>query len=148
LEVNVLMLGDPAALTREAAANFQIIAAAGTPWTRIDVPGADVRAALDPAEWIVDALLGTGARGEVREPFAELIEQINQGAAPVLAVDIPSGLDCDTGRPLGPCIRARQTATFVARKPGFDDPEAASYTGEVTVLPIGVPRQLLAAYNL
>ena len=147
LTVIVLMIGDPAALTREAAANFRIIDAAGTPWTRIDGPSADVRTALESAEWTVDALLGTGAHGEVRAPYAELIEQINQASASVFAVDIPSGLDCDTGRPLGPCIRARQTATFVARKPGFDHPQAAEFTGEVTVLPIGVPRQLLAAYN-
>jgi NAD(P)H-hydrate epimerase len=148
LNVSILMIGDPAALTRDAASNFQIIAAAGTPWTRIDSSHSEGRATLDTAEWIVDALLGTGAQGEVRSPYADMIEQINEAAASVLAVDLPSGLDCDTGRPLGPCIRARQTATFVARKRGFDHPEAASFTGVVTVLPIGVPRQLLAAYNL
>ena len=60
------------------------------------------------------------------------------------AVDLPSGLDCDTGLPLGPCVRADITGTFVARKRGFDRPESAAFTGRVHVLDIGVPRRLLA----
>jgi NAD(P)H-hydrate epimerase len=57
-----------------------------------------------------------------------------------LAIDIPSGLDCDTGIPLGACIRADRTITFVAEKIGFAQPSAAEYLGQVTVGDIGCPR--------
>jgi NAD(P)H-hydrate epimerase len=70
------------------------------------------------------------------------------GVARVFAVDLPSGLDCDTGRPLGPCVRADVTGTFVARKIGFDAPGADEFTGAVHVLDIGVPLRLLADLGL
>ena len=63
-------------------------------------------------------------------------------------MDLPSGLDCDTGQALGSCVRADVTATFVARKVGFDAPAAAPLLGAVHVVGIGVPRNLLAAYGL
>jgi NAD(P)H-hydrate epimerase len=95
----------------------------------------------------VDALLGTGAKGPARGSIATAIEAINaardHGGARVFAVDLPSGLDCDTGQPLGECVRADVTGTFVARKIGFDRPGADTYTGDVHVLDIGVPRALL-----
>jgi NAD(P)H-hydrate epimerase len=65
-----------------------------------------------------------------------------------LAVDLPSGMDCDTGLPPGACVRADVTATFVARKIGFEHPGAAAWTGDVHVLDIGVPRTLLADIGL
>jgi NAD(P)H-hydrate epimerase len=61
----------------------------------------------------------------------------------VLAVDIPSGLDCDTGRPLGPTVRAHHTATFVAQKKGFAEPAAREWLGRVHVLDIGAPRRAI-----
>jgi NAD(P)H-hydrate epimerase len=65
---------------------------------------------------------------------------------PVLAVDIPSGLDCDTGEPLGlACVRATRTVTFVAEKVGFANPIARQYLGQVTVGDIGCPRELIEA---
>jgi NAD(P)H-hydrate epimerase len=66
----------------------------------------------------------------------------------VLAIDLPSGLDCDTGRPLGPCVRAEQTATFVAPKKGFELPESKEWTGAVHVIDIGVPRIILQRRTL
>jgi NAD(P)H-hydrate epimerase len=72
-----------------------------------------------------------------------VIEQLNASALPILAVDLPSGLDCDTGQPAGHTIRSQHTCTFVATKIGFLAPEARQYTGHVHVLDIGVPRKLL-----
>jgi NAD(P)H-hydrate epimerase len=95
------------------------------------------------ADWIVDALLGTGARGEPRPPLDAVIDQINAAAAPTLAIDLPSGLDCDTGEPARHTIRAAQTCTFVAAKPGFLTPGAEQFTGCVHVLDIGAPRRLV-----
>ncbi|MBX3436970.1 MAG: NAD(P)H-hydrate epimerase [Planctomycetaceae bacterium] len=148
-DVHVLLAADPEALTGDAAVNFAILRAAGTPHRVMTEEGHDaVSRRLMSAGWIVDALLGTGAQGVVRGDYATLIEAINSSPAPVLAVDLPSGLDCDLGSPLETCVRADLTATFVARKVGFDVPESRPWTGPVSVLPIGVPRQLLAAYNL
>ncbi len=89
---------------------------------------------------LVDALLGTGVSGEVREPFRGAIQALNRMEAPVLAVDVPSGLDCDTGRPLGEAVRADRTVTFGVNKVGLARPEAANYTGPVEVAPISIPR--------
>jgi NAD(P)H-hydrate epimerase len=91
----------------------------------------------------VDALLGTGTQGAIREPFLSVIQAINDSSAKVLAVDLPSGMDCDTGQPLGACIQADVTATFVARKIGFDAPGASILTGAIHVVDIGVPRRAL-----
>ena len=71
--------------------------------------------ALRQAQWIVDALLGTGASGEPRPPLDLWIEAINQSPAQVLALDVPSGLDCDTGQPARAAVRANCTATFFAQ---------------------------------
>ncbi len=144
-EVRVLLFCDPKTLKGDAAINFQILEAANTP---LEVWAAKVGATplskrLRGADWIVDALLGTGTQGEIRDPFATIIQAINQSSAKVLAVDLPSGMDCDTGQPLGPCVKADVTATFVARKIGFDAPGASNLTGVVHVVDIGVPRCIL-----
>lgn len=98
---------------------------------------------LAAASWIVDALLGTGASGPPAGPIAVAIAAINAArsrGSRVLAVDLPSGLDCDTGRSPGVCVTADVTATFVARKRGFDTPGSEAFTGEVRVIGIGAPR--------
>ena len=100
---------------------------------------------LRSAEWIVDALFGTGLTGPLRPPFDAVVKSINAASAKKLAVDIPSGLDGDTGKPLGETARADHTATFVAPKVGFLAPEASNWLGQVHVLPIGLPRRLLDA---
>ena len=87
---------------------------------------------------IVDGLFGTGLRGQVKHDYKQLIESINALGCPIVAVDIPSGLDCDTGEPLGAAIRATYTVTFVAVKKGFAATGASQYTGEVFLASIGV----------
>jgi len=98
---------------------------------------------VGPISVIVDALLGTGLDSAVRAPLSEVIAWINRRDEPVIAVDIPSGLDCDTGEPLGDAVRAELTVTFVGVKAGFTQPGAAVYTGRIAVVDIGVPRQLV-----
>src|SRR5207249_245677 len=121
LPVSVLLFADPAELTGDAAANFQILKKCGVPIIEfadpVDVARLDGE--LARAAWIVDALLGTGATGEPRPPYDQAIARINAAGKPVLAVDLPSGLDCDTGQPARQTIRATHTCTFVAAKPGF-----------------------------
>jgi len=103
-----------------------------------------VRSEADAADVIVDALLGTGSTGAPRGTIAELIKVAN--AAPRarrVAIDIPSGLDGDTGEVSKPCFRADATVTFVAPKVGFGSPPARAVLGRLVVADIGVPRELI-----
>ena len=97
--------------------------------------------------WIVDALFGTGLDRALAAPFDEIVAVINASQRPVLAIDIPSGLDCDTGQPLGPTMKAAHTATFVAWKKGFLEPAAQPWIGEVHVIGIGAPKKLVDQFR-
>ena len=150
-DVRVLLFANPSDLSGDAAVNWRILEAADTPRVVLGRQPSlsDVDHALSHADWIVDALLGTGTVGEVREPYRTAIAAINRSARKVLAVDLPSGLDCDTGLPIelladgSPiCVRATYTATFVARKRGFDNPNSQDLTGDVHVIGIGIPKAL------
>ncbi len=144
-DARVLLWAEPAELTGDAAANFQILEKTDVP---IEVFGnrhdpQRLEAQLSGATWIVDALLGTGARGEPRPPLDAVIDQLNGSGVPILAVDLPSGLDCDTGDAADHTIRATVTCTFLAVKVGFTAPDADQYTGRTDVLDIGAPRKLI-----
>ena len=103
-------------------------------------------AILGDADWLVDGLLGTGLSRPVDGPLYAVIEAMNRSGKPIFALDLPSGLDADTGMPLGVAVRATATATFVAAKLGFAAPGADDYTGEVAVIDIGLPRCLLEPF--
>ena len=144
--VRTLLFAPPDDYRGDAATNLRVVQRAGLPWDAVlaeeDLGRLD--AALAEAEWIVDALLGTGARGEPRGLLPAAIERINAAAAKTLSVDLPSGLDCDTGQPAAHTVRAEHTCTFVALKPGFLVHAAKEFTGQVHIIDIGVPRSLLA----
>lgn len=144
-EVRVLVWGDPDKLTGDAAANFAILQKANVPirlFTESYEPGV-LADELTGADWIVDALLGTGASGEPRPPLGSVIDLLNLCEARKLAIDVPSGLDGDTGAPSSVTFRADHTATFVAPKVGFAARQSHAFLGLVHVLDIGAPRQLL-----
>jgi len=148
LTPRLLLAAAPDDYTGDAAVNHAVAARAGLPVLHLaDMPQAVWEEQLAAASWIVDALLGTGCTTAARGSLATAIEAINavrsRGSVQVFAVDLPSGLDCDTGRPLGPFVRADVTGSFVARKLGFDQPDSEAFTGRVHVLDIGVPRRLL-----
>jgi NAD(P)H-hydrate epimerase len=146
--VRVLLFASAADLEGDAAIHYRIIAKSGLPivnWGAGSLASEKLEKELAAAEWIVDALFGTGLSGPVRPPFDQIIAAINASPASVFAVDIPSGLDCDTGQPLGAAVRANHTATFVALKKGFAEPAAREWLGRVHVVPIGIPRALLGS---
>jgi NAD(P)H-hydrate epimerase len=94
---------------------------------------------------LVDALLGTGFEGALKPALAQAIAAWNAAPARLrIALDLPSGLDADSGRPSEPCARADATLTFAALKPGLLAPAARAFAGEVVLLGIGAPRALLA----
>jgi len=148
-EVVVALCGQPGKVRGDAKTNLDILERLGQRIELVDPAeggtGRRVSELAGGADMIVDALFGTGLAGELRGGYAELIERINEQGCQVLAVDIPSGLDCDTGRPLGAAIRAKWTVTFVAVKRGFTAEGAQRYTGEVHVASIGVEPPALDA---
>lgn len=92
---------------------------------------------------IIDALLGIGVRGAVREPVASLIERLNASGKPIVAADIPSGLDGDTGLPLGCAVKATVTVTFGLPKRGCVEAQGPAHVGTLIVDSITMPRSLL-----
>ncbi|MCV2886599.1 NAD(P)H-hydrate dehydratase [Aestuariibacter sp. AA17] len=92
---------------------------------------------------IVDALLGTGLSGELREPYHNVIDKINASAAPVLSVDIPSGMHADTGQNLGTVIQAECTVTFVGIKSGLVTGQGKGYAGELIFDDLGIATPFL-----
>ncbi|NQU22409.1 MAG: NAD(P)H-hydrate epimerase [Candidatus Nealsonbacteria bacterium] len=144
-DARVLLWADPAQLAGDAAANFRILEKTDVS-IEVFAAGHDagrLQRLLGGAAWIVDAVFGTGARGEPRPPLDAVIDQLNAAAAPILAVDLPSGLDCDTGNPARHTIRAAVTCTFVAPKPGFFAPGAQQHVGQLEVCDIGAPATLI-----
>ena len=140
----VAYCGDRAAAKREtdAGVNLSVIENFNVA-ELVDVTDGAALAAL-LGEWsdaavLVDAIYGTGLSAQLRPEGVALVEALNSAPQPKIACDLPSGLDCDTGVPLGAAVRAVRTATFVARKLGFEQPGAAEYTGAVDVIPIGCP---------
>ena len=144
-EVRVLLWCLPSELQGDAAANFAILERAQIS-VRICCPGDPpdwLSHQVTGADWVIDALLGTGSRGQPRPPLDSVINSLNQLSARRLAVDLPSGLDCDSGHTSESTFRADHTCTFVASKIGFRSESAQSYLGQVHVLDIGAPRRLV-----
>ncbi len=147
VDVRVLSCVDPSRLRGDAAVMAAAALRMRVPCdlvTSADHPGA-LRSALRAPGLFVDALLGTGASGPPRPPIDGVIAALatRDAAARVLALDLPSGLDADTGVPQGPCVAADVTATFAAHKLGFAAPGAARWTGRIELVDIGVPAELL-----
>jgi NAD(P)H-hydrate epimerase len=132
---HVELLVDPSSLTGDARLAYGGACYVQVPMFAFDPPVSLAR--LEECEWIVDAILGTGAVGPPRPPAAQAITLINRLGRKVFAVDLPSGLDADTGQANDPTILATRTATFVARKLGFEQSSAAIWTGPVDVIPLG-----------
>ena len=103
---------------------------------------------LASCELLIDAILGTGLRGTVRDPIAAIINAINRLPTPVLSVDLPSGLDADTGHPLGTCIQADRTVTIGLPKRGLLMHPGAELTGKLEIADIGFPAQVVDAQDI
>jgi NAD(P)H-hydrate epimerase len=132
-EVDVLLLAAPDRLAGDALANLDRLP--DPPPRRFEA------AALRSAGAIVDAILGTGFRGEPRDPARGAIEAINAVAAHavVVACDVPSGVDASTGEVADVAVTAAATATFHAGKPGLWIAPGKAHAGQVTVIDIGIP---------
>lgn len=149
----VFVLGPEEKLSPDALANWKILTARKLSGNTMVASPAEsgasrladdaVAQAIAQADVIIDAMLGSGARGTPRAPLDRWIELANAAPAKRIAIDIPTGLDADAGEPAAVTFRADHTLTFVARKPGFHHALAQEFLGEVSVLPIGIPVELV-----
>ena len=149
IKSKIFLWGQPEKIAGDARINLEIVQNMKLPIVKLDELTGDAwREEIEtvsgvPTEWIVDALLGTGATGPPRTPMDKLIESINSADAKRMAIDIPTGIDCDTGIVHTPAIRADVTCSFVAEKPAFANPAAAANLGAVQIIDIGVPKAVI-----
>lgn len=143
--VKVYLLADPEAFTGDAATNMAIISKMNVPIYRLQEESSLTRMqiALKCADMVVDAIFGTGFRGSPRGIAGQVIKEINAAGVPVLSVDIPSGLEADTGKVKGECIKADITVTFGLPKLGLLVEPGASVTGKLVVGDISIPESVI-----
>jgi len=139
-EVQIVLAGEPNDITdKEAKTNWNALAALTDHLTMNEVYDSSMIPNIE-ANVAVDALLGIGLKGAPRPPISQLIAKINTMKAFRLAVDVPSGIDSDTGEALNEAVKADLTVTFHKLKHGLE--KAGKYTGEVILAPIGLPEEL------
>lgn len=139
----VLLLGDPAKVTGDAATNRELFLRLGG----VEVVD-DGQAALGPlleAELVIDAIFGTGLQRDVEGRRKQAIEAINGCGRPVIAVDLPSGIDADSGCTLGAAVRATRTVTFGCLKRGLVSGDGAACAGTLALVDIGIPPRFVEA---
>jgi ADP-dependent NAD(P)H-hydrate dehydratase / NAD(P)H-hydrate epimerase len=140
----VVLTGDAAKTSTDARANLEAWRALGGELREVasGAPLDPLVAALGEAAVVVDALFGTGLDRPIDGWLADVVRAVNASRAPRFAVDLPSGLDADTGRTLGVAVEARITVTFAHPKLGLLTPGGARLAGRVHVVDIGVPASL------
>lgn len=142
ISVEVVMVAPPEQLTGDALTNYTAAFNMGiklTPYGELSERRCDV---------IVDALIGTGLRGEVTGLFRDAVRRINASDAYIVSADLPSGIDADTGEVRGEAVKADKTVTFGFPKLGLFSPLAADYTGEIVVADISIPKNLKYLENI
>lgn len=97
---------------------------------------------LDKFELLIDSILGYNVKGEVREPIKSLIENINSSGVKTISLDLPSGINPDTGEPEGISVKATATLTLAAPKIGLLKPAATPYVGQLYLADIGIPKKV------
>lgn len=145
LDVKVILADAPDRIHGDALKAFQQALADGIkpePASVFEYPSSGLTPAGSTV--IVDALLGTGLKGKVRDPYTSLITLINQSSLSVLAVDIPSGLCSDTGIILGCAVRANLTVTFIGRKIGMTLAQGPECCGDIIFNSLAIPAAVYA----
>jgi len=157
IPVGVILAADPSRLSGDCAVNWRILRRTEVPaMTLPSAAGAEMAARFDAAlahmtdrlgkiTWVVDAMLGTGAQGPLRSPYDLFVDRLNEWSeVRRMALDLPTGWDCDAGLE-GPCaFRADLTYTFVRGKQSFTLPAATDYVGEIAIGEIGIPPEVMA----
>ncbi len=138
--VQVLLFAESQELKEDAKLNFDILNKMRLPLFRNPK---DIPFLIQSSEVLVDALFGVGLRRELSGIFREAVEAINSAGKKVVSIDVPSGLDSDSGRVLGAAVKADRTFTLALPKRGFYVGDGPAHAGEIHVIDIGIPRDLL-----
>jgi NAD(P)H-hydrate epimerase len=146
-QVRVVLLAGPEHISREAKINLEILAHTCVP---VDAGrGGDFKTLerlANDSDWIVDAMLGTGASPPLRPPFHEIVQLVNRSSARRFAVDLPTGLDgdctCESSDGNDVVFSAEITATFVARKPVMQTAAGKRWCGQIRIVDIGAPPEV------
>lgn len=146
--VTVFLLMPAGNIKGDAAVFFRILRNLGIPFRLLLDPDDVEQLDLTSFALIVDALFGTGLKREVTGHFALVIDMINSASCPVVAIDMPSGVDSDSGRILGKAVRADLTVTFAVAKPGHFVYPGRDLAGTVEIVDIGIPSRLVAEADL
>ena len=146
--VQAILFHDPDTFSPDTRANFFIAQQCGIVLHDLaDHESTSLDTLLDAtsqqSDWLVDSLLGTGSTGAPRSPLDKVIGWMNRSSARRIALDVPTGLDCDTAEIADSAVQANYTFTFAAAKPGLLSTSAAAHVGHLKILDIGLPRQLL-----
>ena len=146
-DVFICLVSPPDSFTGEARTNLDI---AYNLDLQIEETLADVSTYVKNhrCELLVDAIFGIGLHSDVREPISTIINEINNIHIPVIAVDLPSGLDSDTGNPLGTCMQVDRTVTIGLPKRGLLLQPGAELAGQLEIVDIGFPQQVIDAQNI
>jgi NAD(P)H-hydrate epimerase len=143
--VEIVLFVNPANLKEDPAVNFSIVSRMKIPFFLVLEKGdvAGLRTRLQDADFVIDALFGVGLKAPLTDIFLDTVYTLNGSGKKVISVDIPSGLDADTGRVLGAAVKAAVTATLALPKKGLYEREGPIYAGEIQVVDIGLPREIL-----
>lgn len=151
-KVKVVLLGKPNELTDDAKINYGIVRKMRIP-VKVITSNVGARHAaplhmrIKKSDLVIDAIFGVGLTRPVEGVYREAISLINSCRKPVLAVDIPSGLDSDKGKALGVAVRAKMTGTLAVLKRGLVAGDGPAYAGKIKVIDISIPRQLISRYT-
>ena len=147
--VSLFLAGHPADVKGDARINLDAFSGAGGQvHTPDDLTGKRLEKDLANAHFVIDALFGTGLNQPLREPAADWVKKVEQAGRPVVSVDIPSGINADTGAAPGSAIKADLTVTFACPKRGHFQGPGADHTGALVVADIGIPQKVVQAAAL
>lgn len=145
VNTDIFLLGCPGGLKGDAKVNFEILKKSGKTIENLKDKKAfcSFKAKIKKAQLLIDAIFGIGLSGEVKEPHRTIISLMNQSKKPILAIDVPSGLDATKGKVLGICVKAAKTVTFALPKTGFIKNDGPLYIGKLIVADISISRTFL-----
>ncbi|WP_331708170.1 NAD(P)H-hydrate dehydratase [Thermotoga caldifontis] len=148
--VSCVVVGEEEKMTSLTRENFERLKSLGVDIKKlgVDIDLDGLAELIKESDVVIDALLGTGTRGEVKNPILDVIKLVNLYASYVVSVDLPSGVECDTGKVLGMAVRANLTVTFAFPKPCHVLFPGRELTGKLKVASIGIPRVLCESMNL
>lgn len=147
--IEVFVIGNSIHMTEDCKINYNIL-------KKIDVKPLKInnmddvtslRESLEKADVVIDAIFGTGLKREITELYSSVISVINENSKQVVAVDVPSGMDSNTGKVLGQGIRAKKTISFQLYKRGFLAYGTDKYTGDIVVEDIGIPEKVIKHFH-